>query len=179
MVWDDSSEEWRSVPGLPGRRLRTNGHNSGRQSRRRKPPTWLISNFVVLALVVGALIADKSFTHLIIPDDSGKLEQVRQSASLATGDVRRDLNGLEATVSALDDQVYKLANSGNGTKWTVVDNPEAAIFRLAQALAVVSLVSNKGSQQSAGSAQGRACIDYFLKGSGSFVECGFTRADGN
>lgn len=135
------------------------------------PPAWLISQAILVALAAGLVWADREYWHWYAPP-------------------RTEFNELRVSVAELDDDMIEvrtvavaaesMAKGNQGTAKSIlggVDNPELALARMAGGLAVVSLVQSKGGTQSAGSAQGKACIAWFLRGEGSVTDCGFSRAD--
>ena len=61
--------------------------------------------------------------------------------------------------------------------YSLIDEPEFAIFRIASHLALLALLNNFGGYQTTTSAAGKACIGFYLTGAGSPTDCGFQRVD--
>lgn len=147
------------------------------------PPTWLGVQLLIVIAVASLVWADHAqwqwFGGTAKDDEIARLE--------------RDVDRLKAALSNVADDVGKArseaavahaaattaqsaaaeARSGSG----LTDYPELATVRMSSALAIVSLVQNKGGTQSSGSAQGQACIAWFLRGEGSATDCGFVHTD--
>jgi hypothetical protein len=138
------------------------------------PPAWLLSNLVILALIAGAAWADREYWHWYSPTE----ELTRQSQGLETQGER--LDELESTLQAVSDKAddtFITANRLDRSASVAPDSDKPALARLANALALVSLVQSHGGSQTTTSAQGKACIAWLLDGSGSVTDCGFQRAN--
>lgn len=123
----------------------------------------LVPMMLVLSVIGGFMAADRLTLHWYAPEDTaGSVSELEADVSGVT----RDISGLESRVSSL-------SLSGSGT----FDRLEnfARDARIANALAVISLVSAYGGFQSSDSPAGRACINWLMDGEGSVTDCGFTR----
>ncbi len=133
------------------------------------PPAWLVFNLVVIVMAAGLVYGDRQYWHWYVPRDA----VTEQRAHL--DDVDSRLVSLSSDVSAAERTAAK-AQQASPT-YAIVDTPERSLARISSALAIVSLVQSKGGFQSSGSAQGKACINWLLKGEGSVTDCGFSRTD--
>lgn len=151
--------------------------NSEARDRRRlsMPLPSLSSVFVVILLaVLGAAVwMDRNHWHWYATDPD-----LMRSLETRVDDLemRQDRQGtqLRDAISEIDQQQRGGAETPT---LQLVDHPEAAIARIANSVALLSLVSNHGGTQSTGSAQGQACVAWYLKGEGSASDCGWLRAD--
>lgn len=143
------------------------------------PPMWLVMQVLLVVLVGGLLWADREYWNEFVADPN-ELESDRESLTSIEADVERladDLEGLDNDVRSVRRTANAALSANTSTNSELFDHPELAIMRIANSLAVIALVQNAGGAQSSGSPQGQACVAYFLRGEGSFVECGFTRVE--
>ncbi len=124
------------------------------KSRRPKPPAWLVSNLVLVVLVTGFLTTDRLWLHWY---------------SVQPDVTEADL----VTVQSLAADAYYRADAVARTR----SGDDSALQRISSAVAVLSLVQSSGKSSGSGSAQGRACIAYLMKGVGSVTDCGFRLVD--
>jgi len=129
---------------------------------------------VVLSLVGSFLAADRLTLHWYVPEDTSasvsSLESdvvglMADASSLRTkvSDTNSDLSSLRSRVSNLE--------SGAGPDFDSLTRDA----RIANALTIISLVSNYGGSQRFDSPAGEACFAWLMFGDGSGTDCGFTR----
>jgi hypothetical protein len=128
----------------------------------------------LLALcIVGAFMAaDRLWLHVYTPDVSTLKSQLRSTQNTES----RDYLDLQNRVSAVDKNVQNAVNT-QPTQSTPDTNQFIRDFRIANAVTVLSLVSNLGGSQSSNSAAGKACSAWLMSGTGSITDCGFQHAD--
>lgn len=137
----------------------------------RFPPLWLAFDVFLIVLVAGLVVLDKEVVHWYTPD------QHVNSAKLSEASDRIDALESDLANVQSDMRDLRLARAVSSASTGLTDNPENSLARVSNALAVVSLVQSKGGQQSSGSAQGKACVAWLLRGEGSITDCGFTRTN--
>ena len=128
----------------------------------------------LLALcVVGAFMAaDRLWLHVYTPNVSTLKSQLRSTQNTES----RDYLDLQNRVSAVDKNVQNAVNT-QPTQSTPDTNQFIRDLRIANAVTVLSLVSNLGGSQSSNSAAGKACSAWLISGTGSITDCGFQHAD--
>jgi hypothetical protein len=145
---------------------------------------WLGSQILLIAIAAGLILADRQYWHWYSPDRQPLAETITNVSDLEdrVGEVESDVVDASTRASAAESKAAAAeskaaaavkANQSLGA----TDNVEIALVRMANSLAIVSLVQQKGGNQSSGSAQGQACINWFLKGEGSVTDCGFVRTE--
>jgi hypothetical protein len=128
------------------------------------PPAWLVAQVLLFGLLAGLVLADREHWHWYASDTDEVAQLHARVASL-----RADNDALARRVDRLP--------RASATSYTWIDDPESAIGRLSASVAVLSLLNAYGGSQSAGSPQGKACVDYLMTGTGTFAECGFRRVE--
>lgn len=139
----------------------------------RVPPAWLVSQLAILALVGGLIWSDREYWHWYSHEPNS--EQVEE-LSRTVDKLKSDVQSASATARAAERKADNLAGLAK-TSQDKTESIEPMLVRMASGLAIVSLVQNKGGVQSTGSAQGKACIVWFLLGEGSMTDCGFSRTE--
>ncbi len=126
---------------------------------------------VLILLLVGFLPLDKTLLHWYVPDTG----QLRADMAAVDGDLRR----LDSSADAMAGTISELKNQvGSDTTADLVNTVQMGqIFRLTDAVAVLSLVSAYGGFQSTVSPSGKACVAWLLRGEGSLTDCGFSHVE--
>jgi hypothetical protein len=141
------------------------------------PPIWVLSQIALIVIVAGLVWCDREYWHWYSPDRQPLMETISSVSDLEDrlGEVESDV--IDAGTRASSAEAKAAAAIKVNQSFGATDSVEASLVRMANSLAIVSLVQQKGGSQSSGSAQGQACINWFLKGEGSLTDCGFVRTD--
>ena len=134
----------------------------------------LMPIMVTLGVIGGFMAADRLTLHWYVPEDTSA------SVSSLESDVaglKTDASSLQTKVSDTNSDVSSLtsrvSNLGAGTGPDIDALTRDA--RIANALNIISLVSNYGGSQRSDSPAGKACFEWLMFGDGSITDCGFTR----
>lgn len=136
----------------------------------------LLPVMLALGVISGFMAADRLTLHWYTPEDtSGSVSELKSEVSGVT----RDISGLESRLSSLSSQVSTLKSDVASVGLTGDFEADFANLgrdaRIANALAIISLVSNYGGFQRSDSPAGEACFGWLMFGDGSITDCGFTR----
>lgn len=123
----------------------------------------------VITLLAAAVIGDRLWWHIYSPDVSA-LESRLQAAENTES---HDYLGLDGRVTDVESAVRRV--TARPTPSTFSLDQFLVNNRIANAVAILSLVQAYGGFQSSGSAAGEACVDYLVSGTGSVTDCGFQR----
>lgn len=138
---------------------------------RIRVPRLTAGQVALLALVVlGAFMAlDRTALHWYTLDTNA----VAADVSTLQGE---NVN-TSGRVATLETKVSSLQRTQQTAVSSALDiSRDLELGRLANAIVVLSLVSNYGGQQSTTSPAGKACFAYLTTGQGSVTDCGFQHA---
>lgn len=134
------------------------------------PPLWSVAWLVTVAAAVTLVFFDRASWHWYHQPSAGpELEAISEEVA----DLQAELAAAERDVTRLDDEVGDLRRGS----YLRIDDPESAFQRITHGLAILSLANEPGGPYSTASAQGMACINWYMLGRGSASDCGFRLVD--